>query len=330
MLRSVSTKKPAAEDPFGTNDASVTEASVSGLHSPRAERQRTWSKRADDNAVAIRLVQQLLHQHAAEAGSAKQALDQATSTAALLWTMEIEGLPPQYRNKSRPASQRGGSAAGGRGNSNTEQRVTPRQSHRAGSSTSTAEGTAAATGEAAPETVESTVRQLTAAQRSKVSSALRALFYAPAAAAAVTPTAIPTVTSADPHVSGKKGELSSPELLQQAAAGEHSQPTTVTLLPPHSSPSPAAAGISVTDSDFAVLSDSGRRSTSCGIIPAPLLTAMRELQERRIQLEAQLAAANSATAQQLQRLQLLQEEAMVVHYALDAFRDDAAHLYTHP
>lgn len=305
MSKNASSKKPAIVDAAAEGAAIES----SGLLSPRAERQRAWTKRADEAAAAIQQVQQLVQQHNADVDSAKHSLEQLALTAKPLWAFTIEDLAPQYRDKSRPSSQRVGSAASARGGSGAEQRSSSKQGQRAGSATATpAEGTAASAGTTgseaspAPETVESAIRQLAPAQRSKVSAALQTLFYAPAAVS-------PTMSSVAP-----------PTAVPKLGDGGKVPYPAVTGTP--SSPQRAGSGNGSAEGDSALLSETARKGNT---IPPLLLNAVRELQGVRIQLEAQLAVASSAAAQQLQRLQFLQEEAMVAQYALEALRGDAAH-----
>lgn len=300
MSKKSVSKKGGNDDAAAAAAAAEAAASASGLLSPRSERQRVWSKRAEEAEAAIQQVKQLLQQYTADIDGAKQSIEQLTHTAAALCALDVDQLPPQYRDKSRPPSQRIGSGASARGGSGAEQRSSSKQGQRASNTNATAAaaaataaGTAAAGGEA--ETVEAAVRQVPAAQRSKVSAAMHALFSA-AAAAAATPMASPIVSP--------KG----PAAVTGAATPSFRSPTAA------SSPSPVAA-----DGDAAGQSEAARKG---GIIPLPLLQVMRELQATRLQLEAQLAVLTAAATRQAQRSQLLQEEAMVAQYALEALRGE--------
>jgi hypothetical protein len=318
-------KKNGSDDTPGAGDAATTTATAaaesSSLRSPREERQRTWARRADDAVAALQQVQQLLLQHSADVDTTKQNLDQVISTATLLWAMDVEELPPQYRDRSRPTSQRVGSSASARGGSASEQRsaLSSKQSQRANGRTPDSDTTVASV----PETVESAIRQLSPAQRSKVSNGLQALFYAPistAAATGATPIATPVSSPTGPNAMNGKGDVPLPRMPLP-----HQRHSVDELSP--SSPSAAAA-----DTDSVAPTENVRRANnnnnSTATIPAPLLTVMKDLQGRRIQLEAQLAVATSATAQQLHRSQLLQEEVMVAQYALEALRSEAGHSQT--
>lgn len=287
----------------GDSHIAAAGAEASGLRSPRAERQRVWARRADDTAAAMQQAQQLLQQQAADVDGTKQRLDQVTSTAKLLWALEVAELPPQYRDKSRPSSQRvgsGGEHSRSSSSSKQGQRVSSTAPY--GVAAAATPATAASSGEVAAgtETVESAVHQITPAQRTKMSAALQALFYAPVVTAAATTAATPTTSP-----------VASP-----------TRPATTTSFTNLSTPLPTAA-----DGGAAVPSETSKRvnsnSNSNSGIPVPLLAAMRDLQAQRIHLEAQLTAATAATAQQLQRFQLLQEEAMVAQYALEALRSKA-------
>lgn len=280
----------------GDSHIAAAGAEASGLHSPRAERQRVWARRADDTAAAMQQAQQLLQEQATDVDGTKQRLDQVTSTAKLLWALEVAELPPQYRDKSRPSSQRVGS--GGehpRSSSSSKQGQRVSSTAPDGVAAAATPATAASSGEVAvgTETVESAVHQITPAQRTKMSAALQALFYAPVVTEAATTAATPTTSP-----------VASP-----------TRPATTTSFTNLSTPLPTAA-----DGGTAVPSETSKRVNSNSSIPVPLLAAMRDLQAQRIHLEAQLTAATAATAQQLQRFQLLQEEAMVAQYALEALR----------
>lgn len=310
MSKKTPGKKPGNDDIAKAAEASVAAAEASTLRSPRAERQNIWARRADDAVTAMQHVQQLLQQHTSDVDSAKQNLDQVVSTATLLWALEVEELPPQYRDKSRPSSQRVGSAASGRGSSAADRRSSSKQSQRASGANA---GESNTSGEATPaaETVESVIRQLAPAQHSKISSALHALFYASVAAAAAMPAMTPAASPTVQNTVSEGGKATVAKAQLRPADGTSNAAAT----------GATATGNGVAEGDSAVLTESVRKGP---VIPAPLSSAMRELQGRRIQLEAQLIAASTAVAQQLQRFQLLQEESMVAQYALEALRGDAS------
>ncbi|KPA83197.1 hypothetical protein ABB37_02883 [Leptomonas pyrrhocoris] len=330
MSKKALAKNNSKEDALSAADVNAAAAAEAALCSPRTQRKHVWARRADETAVAMQQVQQLLQKHATDTDSARQGFDHVISTATQLWALEAEELPLQYRDKSRPASQRGGSAASARGGNGTDQRSSSKQPQRAAGNVSPRSSTASPVFAAAPataESVESAIRQLSPAVRPKVSTAMKTLFYAPAAAPAVTPSALSAASSSASSVVHRKEEGRSQTAQQQAAAGESPRPqASATRSSTNLSPPPAAAA----DGDPVGLNESNRRANSnpSSIIPIPLLAVIKELQGRRIQLEAQLTTASNATAQQLQRLQLLQEEAMVAQYALAALRKDAAQSQT--
>lgn len=282
-------------------------AAVSTL-SPHTIRQRTWAKRVDDAVIEMRHVQQLLQKHTVEVNTVKRELEELTYTAAALWAANPDELPAQYKDKQHSSLQRANSpaSAAGRSSDNTP---TKRRGGPDTTSPSTSLGADALRGisEVALESVEQTLLQLSPAQRAKVSAALQSLFYAPPAA----PSAEVVMDGAGVDFAGDPPSAAVDGTAQQK------------LAPPAKS-GKAAAAVEVS-SATAATSD-GKPSTAATVrrhcIPLSLLLAMKELQARRINLEERLTTATNATAQQLQRFQLLQEELMVSQYGLDAARHD--------
>ncbi|GET90771.1 hypothetical protein, conserved [Leishmania tarentolae] len=274
------------------DDTTATAATVS----PRVIRQRTWTKRVDDTVIEMRHVQQLLQKHTVEVTSLKRELEELTYTAAAFWAAKPEELPAQYKDKQ----SRGNSPRSPSGWSSDTTPTKRRGGPVTGSpSTSLGGGVISAVSEVAVESVEHALLQLSPAQRGKVSTALQSLFYA-------TPVAPPT------------------SVVMDAAGGDCTGGPPSSEVDGASELKPASPAKHVKAAEAAA--SDGKSSTAAtarqNVIPQPLLLAMKELQAKRIILEEQLAKATHATAQQLKRFHLLQEELMVSQYGLDAVRKD--------
>lgn len=327
-------KAPAKKGGAGDGTAAGIDEDAATTHAltPRAIFQRTWAKRVDDAVLAMRRVQQLLQQHTSEVDTAKRELEELTLVAAGLWSLNVDELPPQLRDRQRPSSQRTNSPNGSTGRSAT---TSPTQKRRTSSNARPvcdgagpfgADATAAPGG-AQMESVEQAIMQVAPATRPKVSAALQTLFYAAPSvlvveAAAATPSvpvdppplsdvsiSMTLDRGGGPRKAGPASKLS--KSITSAVGG-----SSVVLVPPVAD-IPAAAPPASADADRGY-SSNGRRNG----VPLPLFVAMKDLQGKRARLEAQLTIAVNATAQQLQRFQLLQEELMVSQYGLDAARRD--------
>ncbi|TPP45737.1 hypothetical protein CGC21_35640 [Leishmania donovani] len=275
--------------------------------SPHTIRQRTWEKRVDGAVIEMRHVQQLLQKYTVEVNTVKRELEELTYTAAALWAANPDELPAQYKDRQQSSLQRANSPASAAGRS-SDTTPTKRRGGPDATSPSASLGGDALSGisEVALESVEQTLSQLSPAQRAKVSAALQSLFYAPPAApSAEVMDGAGVDFAADPPSTAVDGTA------QQKPA------------PPAKSGKAAAA---VADATATAATSDGKPSTPATVrrhcIPPSLLLAMKELQARRINLEERLTRATNATAQQLQRFQLLQEELMVSQYGLDAARHD--------
>ncbi|AIO00391.1 hypothetical protein LPMP_301660 [Leishmania panamensis] len=313
MVKKASLTKRSAGDVATPRPGETAATSVDSTLSPRTFRQHKWAKRVDDAVIAMGHVQQSLQQHTVEVDTVKRELEELTYTAAALWAANPDELPAQYRAKQQASSQRTSNSVGSAPRS-TNTTPTKRCSGSDIASLSASPGGDAVSGISGTglESVEQTLLQLSPAQRAKVSAALQLLFYAPPIASSVE--VVMDGTDAD-----VAGDLSA--TVADRAAQEKSAPLAKSGNAESAVPAPCAvvspAMVTASNSRISTAA-TGRRNG----IPLALFLAMQELRTRRIHLEAQLTTAANATAQQLERFQLLQEELMVSQYGLEAARRD--------
>ncbi|KAG5472765.1 hypothetical protein LSCM4_02088 [Leishmania orientalis] len=294
------------EDVTGTSPLSTT-------LSPRTLRQHTWAKRVDNAVIEMRHVQQLLQQHTVEVDTVKRELEELTYTAAMLWAANPDELPAQYKDKHRSLSCRRNSSASSAGRPADSTSIMQRSAQDTASFSASLRGDAVGEISGTPlESVEQTVLQLTPAQRAKVSAALQSLFYAPP----IVPPVTAVTEGAGDDVASDPASTLVDNATQQATSSLTKSERAPTAVEVPTTTEPRAK--SATNGSESRAAATGRYSG----IPPSLFLAMKELQTRRIDLEAQLSTATNATAQQLQRFQLLQEELMVSQYGLNAARRD--------
>ncbi|KAG5472387.1 hypothetical protein LSCM1_03786 [Leishmania martiniquensis] len=310
MGKRVPTKRGDAADVAGHRLEEVAGASaLSSTLSPRTLCQQKWAKRVDNAVIALRHVQQLLQQHTTEVDTVKRELEDITYTAAMLWAANPDELPAQYRDKYRPSYRRNSSAS----STSRPADATP-TAQRSGpdipSLSASLKGDAfSGISGAALESVEQALLELSTVQRAKVSAALQSLFYAP-------PIVPPVMDSADDDFVTDSPATAADHAAQQKPTSRTKDLRAPTAVRVPSTAEPRATA-SITDGE-SLVSATGRYAC----IPPSLFLAMKELQMRRVNLEAQLTTSANATAQQLQRFRLLQEELMVSQYGLDAARRD--------